>query len=134
MTPPLPSPPITAPTCRIRAATLASPTAARWQAQPLCPATSSVTRDLAMVITTGPAVGVEKHPQTAGADFCGVHQLQHAITVPVGAEAAVRDRPEILPRHATEVPRGKALLDPLSLGGRQHHAFRPEQFQPVPLG
>ncbi len=54
MTPPLPSPPMTAPTARIFSTTLASPTAERWQGTPKLRAMSSMTREVDMLMTTGP--------------------------------------------------------------------------------
>ena len=54
ITPPLPSPPITAPTSRIRATTFASPTADRTHSHPSSRAASSTIRDVDMLIATGP--------------------------------------------------------------------------------
>ena len=56
MTPPLPSPPITAPTRRIASVTLASPTGDRVTAQPKLAATASIACVVARLVTTGPGV------------------------------------------------------------------------------
>ena len=122
MTPPLPSPPITARCWRIPSATLASPTRVRKTGHPWCAAIASTASVVARFVTTGPFVAPEHlvrrederqlladraarlvHDREAVA----VHVLGEADVGPLRAHG-LAERPEVL-RHRLRRPREAAV-------------------------
>src|SRR5437879_1936691 len=117
MTPPLPSPPISAPTSRIIPATLASPTAARWQGQPN-PAAQGA---------SGAAVAVEEGLEAGVADARAVHQPEDQVAVDLLGLAVVADVAQLVPRGPPAGAGLEQLLDLRAGGGGEHLPVGPEQ-------